>query len=196
MDRADESSTLPQSLPRSLVAKIFQAMHGNYGSRFLNQWKTGQIVERGDHAGKDAGLINAMAFWGKKLAGFADKPECILRVLNSLPSDPPSLPQFVELCRLAPAREKPAITHKLTAGDHQRIAEAAREVKRAVERMADDKVAHWMRHPRSVMHLQMIFDAQWDPRFKAAVAEMVEQGICTADGELLMRYAGGTWERV
>ena len=92
MDRADASLMSPQSLPERYVAKIFQEMQGNYGSRFLNQWKTGQVLADGT----DAGIVNAMAMWGKKLAGFIDHPECIRRALDRLPNDPPSLPQFVE----------------------------------------------------------------------------------------------------
>src|SRR5690349_13610741 len=54
MDRADASLMSPQSLPERYVAKIFQEMQGNYGSRFLNQWKTGQVLADGT----DAGIVN------------------------------------------------------------------------------------------------------------------------------------------
>lgn len=198
MNRADESSMSRPHLPRPLVVEIFQTMQGNYGSRFLNQWRTGQIIDGGEHHGKDAGLVNAMAFWGMKLAGFADKPECIRRVLNRLPPDPPSLPQFAELCSQAPANEKPAIQHKLTSEDHQRMADAAREAKRAVEKASAEKVEFWATHPRSAKHLRDIFDAAKKvPKFQACIDEMVANGICTREGKLLKRYAGmSEWQRV
>ena len=70
-------------------------MQGHYGSRFLNMWKTGQVLPDGS----DAGVVNAMDHWSKKLAGYADSPETIKRTLENLPPEPPSLPQFCELMR-------------------------------------------------------------------------------------------------
>lgn len=196
MDKTTESST-PSTLPLRYVAKIFQELQGNYGSRFLNQWKTGQVIEGGEHHGKDAGIVNAMVTWGKKLAGFIDHPECIRRVLDRLPNDPPSLPQFVEMCRAAPSNEKPALQHKLTQEDHERMAKAARDAKRAVERADMDKVEFWATHPRSHAHLRFIFDAAInDQRFEQHVEKMVAAGICTSDGHALKLYRGGAWEAV
>ena len=196
MDTTHESST-PRTLPLRYVAKIFQELQGNYGSRFLNQWKTGQIIEGGEHHGKDAGIVNAMATWGKKLAGFIDHPECIRRVLDRLPNDPPSLPQFVELCRVAPSNEKPALQHKLTPEDHQRMADAARAAKRAVERADMDKIEFWATHPRSHQHLRLIADAaKNDKTFQQHIETMVAAGVCTPDGKALKFYRGGAWESV
>lgn len=72
-------------------------MQGNYGSRWGNMWRTGTYLADG----QDVGLVNAMTMWGEKLAGFKDSPETIKRVLDHLPADPPTLPQFLELCRHA-----------------------------------------------------------------------------------------------
>jgi hypothetical protein len=72
-------------------------MQGHYGTRFLNMWKTGQILPDGT----DAGIANAMNHWDKKLAGYASSPETIRKVLDNLPADPPSLPQFYDLLRHA-----------------------------------------------------------------------------------------------
>ncbi len=60
-------------------------------------WKTGQVLPDG----QDAGFANAMNVWSERLAGFKDSPETIKRVLECLPLDPPTLPQFLELCRHA-----------------------------------------------------------------------------------------------
>lgn len=189
-----ESSTSRQPLPERYVAKIFAEMQGNYGTRFLNQWKTGQVIESGEHAGKDAGVVNAMSHWGHKLAGFVDHPECIRYVLDRLPADPPSLPKFIELCRAAPAKEVPALAHKLTPEDHERMAKAARDAKRAVEKLSSDKVDFWATHPRSHEHLRFIFSAaQNAPRFAEGIKQMVKDGICTAEGKLLKAYRGGAW---
>lgn len=189
MDRDQKagSSTSHRALPDSWVAKIFQTMLGNYGSRFLNQWKTGQTLPDGT----DAGLKNAMAFWADKLGGFSEQPERIRRVLDSLPADPPSLPQFVELCRLSRADEKPLLPHKSTPEerDHQR--EMSKRLGDAIgsAKLRDGIDEHWATHPRSVTQLQWIFSAaERDPRFRPCIAQMVDDGICTADGRLLRRY--------
>lgn len=91
------SSTSERRLPSNWIQKIFATMQGHYGTRFLNMWKTGQILPDGT----DAGITNAMNQWDKKLAGWASSPETIRRVLDNLPADPPSLPQFCELLRLS-----------------------------------------------------------------------------------------------
>lgn len=197
MQNQGESSTL-RPLDQRWVAKIFQELQGNYGSRFLNQWKTGQIVEGGEHHGKDAGIVNAMATWGKKLAGFVDHPECIRRVLDRLPNDPPSLPQFIELCRVAPSHDKqPALQHKLTPEEIQRAADAARAAKRAFSRVDADKVEFWATHPRSHLHMRFIVAAaQNDQTFQRHIEAMVGEGICTSDGQALKFYRGGAWETV
>lgn len=77
------------------MRKLFGELQGNYGTRFLDMWRSGQTDTNGD----DVGLQNAMALWAEKLAGFRDRPEAIRRVLDTLPKHPPTLPEFVELCR-------------------------------------------------------------------------------------------------
>jgi len=72
-------------------------MQGHYGTRFLNMWKTGQVLPDGN----DAGVVNAMNHWSEKLGGYVDRPDVIKKVLESLPIEPPSLPQFMELMRHA-----------------------------------------------------------------------------------------------
>lgn len=195
MDRATESSTSRQPMPRSEVAKIFQAMQGNYGSRFLNQWKTGQTIQQGHDQGKDVGLVNAMAFWGDKLAGFADQPERIAYALNILPEDPPSLPLFVKMCNSAPAKEAPKLRYVPTAEDEERARNAAASAAKVLKKISNDGIdMHWATHPQTVAHLKMIFDAaDRDQRFAPCIAQMVEQGICTADGHLLKAYRDGQW---
>ena len=72
-------------------------MQGNYGSRFINMWKTGQILSNGN----DAGIDNAMNHWAEKLGGYKDNPETLRKVLDNLPPEPPSLPQFLQMLRQA-----------------------------------------------------------------------------------------------
>ena len=84
-----------QRLPDNWVQKIFATMQGNYGSKFLNMWKTGQILPDGN----DAGIVNAMNHWAEKLGGYHDHPDTIRKVLDNLPVDPPTLPQFLQMLR-------------------------------------------------------------------------------------------------
>lgn len=97
MDMSAEQSTLRQPLPLGWVRKLFAELQGNYGTRFLDMWRSGVTDTNND----DVGLLNAMDMWAEKLAGFRGRPEAIRRVLDTLPQNPPTLPQFVDLCRQA-----------------------------------------------------------------------------------------------
>lgn len=121
----NESSTShqPKRLPDSWVQRIFSTMQGHYGSRFLNMWTTGQLLPDGS----DAGLINAMNHWAEKLGGFAEHPEVFKHVLEILPDEPPTLPQFVNLCRIAPRKQAPVLEHKLTPEQMEANKERVRE---------------------------------------------------------------------
>ena len=70
-------------------------MHSHYGSRWVNLWSLNQPLQNG----VDAGLVAAMDAWAIKLAPYTDKPQTIKKVLEHLPNDPPSLPQFMELLK-------------------------------------------------------------------------------------------------
>ena len=106
MDMSAGQSTLRQPLPAGWVRKLFGELQGNYGTRFLDMWRSGQTDTNGD----DVGLQNAMALWAEKLAGFRERPDAIRRVLDTLPKHPPTLPEFVELCRTScPKQEMKAL---------------------------------------------------------------------------------------
>ena len=87
----------PRRLPDSWIQKIFSTMQAYYGQKFILMWRTGQILPDG----QDAGLVNAMNVWAERLAGYKESPETLKRVLECLPLEPPTLPQFLELCRHA-----------------------------------------------------------------------------------------------
>jgi hypothetical protein len=90
-------TTNQNRLPDQWVQKIFATMQGHYGTRFLNMWKTGQVLPDGN----DAGVVNAMNHWAEKLGWYVNSPNTIKEVLESLPIEPPSLPQFAEMLRHA-----------------------------------------------------------------------------------------------
>lgn len=106
MDMSAGQSTLRQPLKRSWVRKLFAELQGNYGTRFLDMWRSGVTDTNGD----DVGLQNAMDMWAERLAGFRERPDAIRRVLDTLPPHPPTLPEFVALCRTScPKREVKAL---------------------------------------------------------------------------------------
>ena len=106
-------------------------MQGNYGSRFMNQWKTGQTLPDGT----DAGVVNAMNHWAEKMGGTS--AATIKRALEQLPEEPPSLPQWMALLRRSYV-EPPTLYlgHHFTAEDiaknKKRIAELIAKVKNNV----------------------------------------------------------------
>ena len=106
MDMSAGQSTLRHPLPLGWVRKLFAELQGNYGTRFLDMWRSGQADTNGD----DVGLQNAMDMWAEKLAGFRERPDAIRRALDTLPKHPPTLPEFVELCRTScPKQEVKAL---------------------------------------------------------------------------------------
>ena len=84
---------MSSKLPDGWIQRLFAALQGNYGTRFMNMWKTGQTLPDGS----DAGVMNAMSIWSEKMAGFS--AATIKRALENLPEDPPTLPQWINLLR-------------------------------------------------------------------------------------------------
>lgn len=92
-------SSTSRRLPDSWVQRIFSHMQGHYGTRWMNMWRIGQSLPDG----QDAGVVNAMDVWAVKLGGWNSEAggQAIGRVLQNLPPEPPTLPQFHDLVRLA-----------------------------------------------------------------------------------------------
>lgn len=94
-------------LPVSWVDRLFERMQGYYGSLWVDRWRSGEL----DANGRDRGLLNAKATWCAELGGFTDQPERIQRAIEACRhrSLPPTLPEFLELCRQAQANAAPAL---------------------------------------------------------------------------------------
>ena len=82
---------------------VFRAMHGLYGQLWLSKFATGQAGADG----ADAGVVSAKAIWAHGLRDFdSGVVKLALRqCLERHPDFPPSLPQFVALCRANAPRE-------------------------------------------------------------------------------------------
>ena len=115
-------------LPEGVIKRIFATMQGHYGTRFLNMWKTGQVLPDGT----DAGVVNAMNHWDVKMGGTSW--ETIKRALEQLPEEPPTLPQFLSLlrrCYVEPSalRLENDLTAEQIAKNKKRIAELIAKVR-------------------------------------------------------------------
>jgi hypothetical protein len=119
---------MSSKLPDGWIQRIFATMQGNYGTRFMNMWKTGQTLPDGS----DAGVMNAMNHWADKMGGTS--AATIKRALENLPEDPPTLPQWINLLRRSYV-EPPALrlgnelTAEQRAKNKARIAELIAKVK-------------------------------------------------------------------
>jgi hypothetical protein len=172
-------------LPDSWIAKIFSKFEARYGSLFLDRWR-----------GCD--MDNVRETWAEELAGFKDQPERIAYALKSLSDErfPPTLPEFIAACRKAPAKASgPALRYVPTLEDEERARQAAASAAKAIKKFSGDGIdEHWATHPRTPAHMRMILDAaKRDQRFKPCIAQMAEQGVCTAEGHLLKTYKDGQW---
>jgi hypothetical protein len=94
-------------LPASWVDRIFDRMQGYYGSLWVDRWRSGDI----DDNGRDRGLLNAKATWAIELGGFVGETERIAQAIESCRhrSLPPTLPEFLELCRQAHGTPRAAL---------------------------------------------------------------------------------------
>lgn len=117
MDNVTSLTSHHRRLPDSWIQKIFSTMQAYYGQRFIALWRTGQILPDG----QDAGMVNAMTVWSERLGGYKHSPETFRRVLECLPADPPTLPQFLELCRHAYVPPKHAmLEHKISEEEYEK----------------------------------------------------------------------------
>jgi hypothetical protein len=195
MNTQGASSTSRLPLPAEWVAKIFRELQGNYGTRFLNQWRSGLMTEDGKH---DAGVLSAMGVWGRNLAGFTDRPEALFAVLAHLPPDPPTLPAFVTLCRDAAIRlggNAPRLEHRMTPEEREKADEAAKAANQAIDRSGVDPLA-WAKHPRSQTALDAVVKtAPAHKGLQRVFAKLIAEGVADEDGTLLRRYCGmERWE--
>lgn len=171
------------------IDRLFGELEALYGSKFADMW-----------AGADIERVKAK--WTEKLLGFADHPGVIRQAVDALDDrpSPPTLPEFMSLCRDAARRAGTAhraLPHKPTPEERQHQHELAKRLGDVMgaKKSADGIDEHWATHPRSQHHLRFIFDAAAnDKRFGKCIDQMVADGICTADGKLLRSYSGGTWQ--
>lgn len=84
------------------VNNVFKVMHGFYGNLFLSKFATGQTND----AGEDTGVVSARQIWAHGLRAFdvSTVKTALARVMEAHPEFPPSMPQFVALCKACQIR--------------------------------------------------------------------------------------------
>ena len=169
------------------IDRLFGELEALYGSKFADLW-----------AGTDIERVKAK--WTEKLRGFAEHPGVIQKAVDALDESPtpPTLPEFLGLCRDAAKRMWPvnqALPYKPSAEDEERFRRAVASAAKVVEKINSDCIeVHWATHPKTPDHLRYIFDAaKRNKRFVPCIAEMVKNGICTADGHLIKLYRDQQW---
>ncbi len=83
-------------LPDAWIERLFGRLEGLYGAKFHDAWR-GTDTE------------NVKRTWAEKLGGFADRPEALKAALDACDDKPwpPTLPEFIGLCRDAAKRTGP-----------------------------------------------------------------------------------------
>lgn len=116
-----------KAVPIEAVNQVFKVLHGSYGSLFLSKFATGEL----DENGKDKGIKSTRQVWAHGLRGMDAQTitSALEKVLVSHPEFPPTLPQFIALCKASKPSERPDELKRLGAsGDaHASATKAARE---------------------------------------------------------------------
>lgn len=169
------------------VERIFQEFSNLYGTKAATLWD-GQDPDR------------LKAYWADKLDGFSDKPEAIRAALDALTEHPfpPTLPEFVVLCRTAAKRigpKVPALTYTYDSDRAKRFSAELAKVVDSANRGADPRF--WATHPKGHQAFEHILGAaENNPTvFQPCIDHLIAEGRVSDDGKhLLQKYAGmGQW---
>ena len=116
--------------PTDDANNVFRVLHGFYGNLFLSKFATGDVTADGG----DAGVASARAIWAHGLREFdvSVVKTALSRTMAAHPEYPPTLPQFVALCKAAAPRAVYQFALPAPAVNQAAHAKRARE---ALERM-------------------------------------------------------------
>jgi hypothetical protein len=136
---------------RAQASSVFKVMHGFYGNLFLSKFASGQLNDAGD----DIGVINARSIWGHGLVTFDELTikTALSNCMDRHPEFPPSLPQFVLLCRAATPRKvyRPAVPEiEMSQGLRSEYARKAREINTKHAERAQQRVTGFIPLPMSL----------------------------------------------
>lgn len=185
-----------RQLPASWVDRIFYRMQGLYGSLWLQRWKTGEI----NADGADLGLLSAKAVWAEALAGVSGEAISAAITACQAISLPPTLPEFLSLCRDAMRRSDatPKLRYVPTDEEREQQREAAERIAAATKAKQAQRIddgLHWATHPGSKIAVREIHkEAQSGNKVLARVwKNLVEDGIVSDTGKALKLWSNGAW---
>lgn len=114
-----------QPRPTDGANNVFRVLHGFYGNLFLSKFATGEPLP----GGGDGGVASARGIWAYGLRQFTTETvkAALGRTVDTHPEFPPTLPQFVALCKACAPRQafQPALPP--AAVDRTEHARKARE---------------------------------------------------------------------
>lgn len=148
------------TLDKVLVSDVFVALHGFYGVLFISKFATQEV----DSNGKDKGIVSAKRVWASELARFdrGTVGAAIEACKVEHKQYPPSLPEFLELCRARVIRkayrpEIPAI--EMGQPLRSEYARRAREINEKHDQRAIDRKTGYVEVPTGLDGLKQCIAA-------------------------------------
>lgn len=175
------SQVRPSALPDAWIDRLFDRLEAGYGSKWLNMWG-------------NTNLANVKSLWAEKLAGFAENPKALAYALDCLDEHPfpPTLPEFLALCRKAPQPDRPALP--APAPNPEKAASFAKDAKAVTEAKKD--LIGWARRPKSQMAFNALADLAKSDRQFSEILEKLTQAGHVVNGFLVNRWDGMAWVKV
>ena len=172
-----------EALDARWVERIFERMHGLYGALWQQRWRDGR---RG--AAGEAALLSAKRVWAQTLGGFREEPQCIAGALEACTTLelPPTLPQFVQLCRqMRRARPQAVAVAQVVPVNRQALRQYQSQLRALWQGGGDDGI-RWARIPPAPGHRAAWQKAvigcvlQGDTRFSPLLVRHVADGVIDA----------------
>ncbi len=119
-------------MPAEAVNNVFKVFHGFYGNLFLSKFATGAL----DADGADGGITSAKQIWAHGLRDFdgGTVKSALSQCITEHPQYPPSLPQFVALCRANKPREAYRAPQPVIGMSQELRSKYARHAQRAIDK--------------------------------------------------------------
>lgn len=174
------------SLPTAVIDRLFDRLTCLYGSKFIDMWR-------------DADINAVKSLWAEKLGGFCDNLPAIRFALDSLDDSPwpPTLPEFLAICRRAPRPQPLAIEHQQTHAERIAASEAATAAASALQRGADYDYLGWAKKPAGQPAVDLLrHGAKRDSRLADILTDLIGSGIVSAAGTILQRWDGAKFLQV
>ena len=129
--RLDDFKPDPTPAPNDTANNVFKVFHGFYGNLFLSKFVNGQVGPDG----VDQGVVSARAIWAHGLRAFdlSTVKTALARTMDAHPEFPPTLPQFVALCKACAPREVYQVALPPVAVDRAEQAKKARELLESIK---------------------------------------------------------------